>query len=461
MHFLGLPIYYFSVRLYPKIARNPNSIRTPINGTTTISTNGGVANGHINHAFINDKDAIVENGKEPTPHAPLKKKKPAPPPPESPELNQALKALDDVLSSDSVYGRPVSGESGFNSEACEENVVALVHRADSSIIDKEHIASVEEMFLSDDLVSISVIENENRNVNPVEQLVHLQKSSDEGKDNKDLVAAAEESTLISSSSEVNTKIEVEPIYLESTNQELPPTPLQQEEKPSTPPPSPPPPPPLPPVEQIPLPPPLPTNDVKTSINQNGIMPPPPPLPTNDFNTNGNHEEPMPSPPPLPLMSLRKTAVLPSPSPLIQEVKEFEKVALKPVKGVSNTTSKELEEPPPDNHLRFGTKQHEHFKRKLEGVFQQNVQPERTRPVTVHGNSFVRNEDGQRKQVKNIVANLKTEPNTEAERTASFRDVKSKFERTLNINPVKLEHSKRMASTLQSIRSRRARTMLLQ
>lgn len=477
--FLGLPIYFFSVRLYPKIARNPNSIRTPVNGTVAVTN--GLTNGHVNHVFADDK---VESIKEQSPPQ-LRKKKfaPTPPSPESPELNQALKALDDVLSSDSVNTRPVSGDSGFNGDACEENVVALVHRADS--VKKQKI-SVEEIFLFDKLESENAIEKEESATQKSAQSEN--KVSDENVIIVDKTEQTKESlpsSPVKVVAEKKTKAKApSPPPVQIANESAPPSPpltvlaeIEQEA---------PPPPPLPPanlppksepVHHVPVPPPLPGN----SVNDKEPIPPPPPLPVNFLNAKEpipsppplpvsslNNKEPIPPPPPLPLANLRKAATVSSVSPALQrEIKEFEKVALKPINPVDSIAPfKDIEEPPPDNHLQFGSKQHENFKRKLEGVFQQNPIPERPsfrRAITVHGDNFMRSEGAQKlknsfrndpNQLKPVYQTTDTNRNT-----ASFVDVKSKFERTLNINPNKLEHSRRMASTLQSIRLRRVRGML--
>lgn len=404
-------------------------------------TNGVTNNGHINHAFVDDKDTIVETVKEQSPPQ-SRKKKNAPLPPESPELNQALKALDDVLSSDAV-----SGDSGFNGDVYEENVVALVHRADS-VGGKERKVSAEELFLTEKLEAASSGErlsgvDEDRSLLP----------SVEGTNQTDEISNVMPSD--------NSKYKAPSPPLPHANEEPsspllpppPPPPLPGTNKePSSP--VAPPPPPLPytnedpstPLPPLPPPPPPPLSDSQPVEH----IPPPPPLPL--------HEEPSP----LPLVKLRKSVTTPPPTPLIQEIKEFEKVALRPVKDGSNVaSSKKNEEPPPDDHLRFGSMQHENFRRKLEGVFQQTVPPNRPeykRAATIHGNNFARDEDGQRKPVRKIAEDL-SKDGREPERNASFRDVTSKFERTLNINPIKLEHSQRMASTLQSIRVRRARSML--
>lgn len=418
MHFLGLLVYFFSVRLYPKIARNPHNIRTQVNGTHT----NGVSNGHINHTYINEtKEEIVKERTLP------QKKKSIPSPPDSPELNQALRALDDVLSSDSVR-IPVSGDFRANGDACEENVVALVHRADSVNDKSQNI--IKDLFLSEAPETVSVKEeNEMQAAVLVENQVEVQ--------------------LPEETKEINSVQSFEVTIPRGRKNKAPPPPIPQTEnletissspevieELSTLPPAPPPPPPLPPansesVDVIPVPPPLPQID-----KQEELIPPPPPF-----------------------VNLRKAATLPAASPLLmQQIKEFENVTLKPVKTVALNSSEKSEEPPPDDHIEFGSKQHENFRRKLEGVFQKSAPYERPnyiRPITIHGNNFKTNGNKQLKPVKK----RESIQNPELERTASFLDVKSKFERTLNINPIKLEHSQRMASTLQSIRLRKPKNLV--
>lgn len=393
MHFLGLPIYFFSVRIYPKVARNPNSIRTPavINGTT-IYTNG-MANGHSNHAFNDDEMESIK-----------KKKRPAPIPPESPELNQALKALDDVLFSESVNSRDV----------CEENVVALVHRA-NSVVEGERKASIREISLNG--IGFSVVEE-----------------YEEQHSESILVPTFDETVKI----------------FDTT----PPQNSEEQTKPPSPPPQP-----SSPLHKsvdsftVSIPSPSLIEDKALKHHEEESKPPPPPpLPSLDLQppkTDNSFKKPPP------FVNLRKPATLSSLSSITQDIKEFEKVALKPVKSVAS--SKQIEEPPPDSHLRFGSKQHENFKRKLEGVFQNNVPTVQTyykRPATVHGNNFIR------KTIEPLQKPLEHQQ-IDTEGNVSFKDVKSKFERTLNINPVKLEHSRRMASTLQSIRQRKFRSMPLE
>lgn len=437
--FSGLPIYYFSVRLYPKIARNPNSIRTPANGTVVNSN--GLTNGHLNRALVIDEQGTrAEHTKDLSP--PLLRKKQAPPPPSSPELNQALKALDDVLSSDAVNARPGSGDSGFNGDVSEESVVAMVHRADSS----PRKVSVEDMFLFEKLAEDDA-SVEREAVVGSEHLVVQSPSSEDNGSNKSVVPIDE------NRNEAETAVEnpiplPPPLIIEEINKSNTIERKQKSRAPSPPLPSP------------------------KSEEPPSSVPPPPPLPTNDTIPiqKSSYEEPVPSPPPMPLVNLRKAVVLPSIAPDVRdEIKEFEKVTLKPVESAAPV--QEVEEPPPDNHLQFGSRQHQNFRRKLEGVLSMNEPPQRPsfrRAITVHVDSFKRNQGEQKRQVEkdtddvvkeeggvgDVAVAAKAEPDGES----SFAAVKSKFERTLNINPMKVEHSLRMATTLQSIRLRRAKSM---
>lgn len=146
---LGLPIYFFSVRLYPKTAHN-SSIR--IKSETVAHQNGktqhlnGTSNGYINQAFHEETETKNHEAEEdkylPFSSPRLRKKYHAPPAPSvtnetqtsSIDLDLALAALDDVLfvEESKTYSRKVSvgsvsnGSKGFN----EHDVVALVHRED-------------------------------------------------------------------------------------------------------------------------------------------------------------------------------------------------------------------------------------------------------------------------------------------------------------------------------------------
>lgn len=156
---LGLPIYFFSVRLYPKTAHN-SSVRIK---TETVQKNGdahhvnGKSNGLVNQAFREDEETQpqqrsaekeeVKRLESPRPQT----KYPAPPPPvayesqtSSIDLDLALAALDDVLFVEENKNRKVSvgsvsnGSKGFN----EHDVVALVHRED--VISATYAAVVDE-----------------------------------------------------------------------------------------------------------------------------------------------------------------------------------------------------------------------------------------------------------------------------------------------------------------------------
>lgn len=136
---LGLPIYFFSVRLYPKSARNA-SIRKK---HKVVTPN---ANGHVNQSFVDER--THENGKIAYGNAnnATQKKKPAPLPPvihneiqnspktltTSVEMDIALAALDDVLSVAEQNSRKVSVVSSVSNASAskEESVVALIHRED-------------------------------------------------------------------------------------------------------------------------------------------------------------------------------------------------------------------------------------------------------------------------------------------------------------------------------------------
>lgn len=139
---LGLPIYFFSVRLYPKSARNA-SIRKKHKVLTPI------ANGHVNQSFVDERtheNGKIANGNANNATHESKKKKPAPFPPliqndiqNAPktvttplELDIALAALDDVLSVAEQNNRKVSVVSSVSNASAskEENVVALIHRED-------------------------------------------------------------------------------------------------------------------------------------------------------------------------------------------------------------------------------------------------------------------------------------------------------------------------------------------
>lgn len=491
---LGLPIYFFSVRLYPKSARNA-SIRKK---HKVVTTN---ANGHINQSFVDERtheNGKIANGNANNATLELKKKQLAPLPPvihneiqNSPktvttpvDLVIALAALDDVLSVAEQNSRKVSVVSSVSnaSGSKEESVVALIHREDikssnNSPLIENAPSKLELLSEVKNQNSLGSVKKENESQNVSENHKDRNSESNLGNEinnNKQVISKNTEMTT----NELNrdTMNAVVPVGIKSSSNESPP--LESTEISS--------------YERIVEKPPENTNTNDNSPDSNVESK----NETNEersalSNVENDHDDTLspPAPPPL-LMNLFdavEEVKLPrvSITPTAKDLKSVKLKKRRPKTPPADYTIRGLHGVLKDDHISFGSKDMEDFKSVLSKKLFQNGNPVQRQnsfgakklPNNLPKNNLVNNQFvikdkldiGNAKNTINEMLLKRNSVNTRVVPESPKPEIDQNVEPPLpelNEENVKmfqnliigdanvLDHKRRMASTLKSIRLRK-------
>lgn len=460
-----------------------------------------MSNGHVNHSFTSESKDKNEDNKisvDVSDCPELSKKNHAPPPPIvqgdsvknalSMDLCLALAALDDVLSDEEDKNRKISVGTMSNCSVHEENVVALVHREDEISyhkqisFEKSNDASVDNKLIENvPAVVLEIVASAEDTENNANELVQeknlpvpkievngiIEKSvADQDEQHETIVPKVESNTEanVTDLPDTRTKEDSNHVLISKSNPVLSINVTAKEVLPSL------------------------SSDESAKT-----------FPASEENKDTSidqvYENSSPIPPPLPLLNLFDSFDVTPTIPRVT-ITDKEYAVLKPVRP--KTPPADYIEPKEDN-LAFGSPEHVDFKAKLNNIFKKGFSQPSLYPVTskktptengnlvqskehVQSNELVDEDrikiDEAKKNLQNFLQSPSWRPNgivqnhfpsiksdnTEPQSESvslegltpekSSEDSSNKFERINKTDPEKVEHRRKMAGTLKSIRLRK-------